>query len=345
MKNFRIAIWILACALLFSLAQKPMCAKNPIRLRIGTMAPEDTLWHEILKYIKQEWGKITNNEVEVKIFAGGVLGDESEMVEHMRGEALQAVGLTSAGLSRIDKSINCLQIPMMFRSYEELDYVRDRIGPLLEKKLEERGFKLLLWADAGWVYTFAKNPVRTPDELRKMKLFTQAGDSVTEKLWKDLGFRVFTFSLTDIITALQTGKVNAFNLPPEFALSINAYRQAPNMIGIRWLPLVAGTVIDMRAWERIPEKYRPQMLEAAQEAGNRYRDGIRKMGEDSIREMKVRRLNVVELDSDEVAIWQREAEEAYKKLRGPYAPADLFDEVRRLRDEFRASKETDRVEK
>jgi TRAP-type C4-dicarboxylate transport system substrate-binding protein len=312
-------------------------AKDSIRIRIGTVAPKGSLWHEALKYLRQDWQKITGGEVEVSILAGGVLGDGPEMVKMVRARRIQAVGLSSVGLSRIDNSISCLQIPMMFGSYEELDYVRERIGSRLEKALEKKGFKLLHWGDAGWVHSFTKKPVRTPDELREMKMFTSAGDPETEKLYKEFGFRVVPLSLTDMLTSLQTGMINAVNLPPLFALLNESYRQAPNMIGIKWTPLIGGTVIDTRVWEKLPAKYRPEMLEAARKAGERLRDDIRQMGEDSVREMQKRGLNVVELDSVTLALWQNEAEKAYPKLRGRYTPADLFDEVKRLRDEFRSS--------
>jgi len=288
-------------------------------------------------YLRQDWIKISNGELDISILPGGVLGDESEMVQKVRGGIIQAVGLSSVGLSRIDDSIACLQIPMMFRSYEELDYVRERIAPRLEQKLEERGFKLLHWADAGWVHTFTKKPASTPGELHKMKLFTSAGDPETEKLYKELGFHVVQLSQTDMITSLQTGMIDAVNIPPLYALLNAFYRQAPYMIGVKWTPLIAGTVMDLKVWQHLPEKYRPQMLEAARKAGNRLRGEIRQIGEDSIHEMQKRGLNVVELDAAALAVWQLEAEKAYPKLRGRYTPADLFDEVQRLRDEFRKS--------
>lgn len=345
MKNTRKAIWILAAVFLFSFTQVPVRAKNPIRIRIGTAAPKDTLLHEVLKYIKQDWERISNGEVKVTIYAGGVLGDGPELVDQVRGETIQAVGLSSVGLSRIDDAIACLAIPMMFRSYEELDYVRDRIGPRLEKKLEEKGFKLLLWADVGWVYTFTKTPARTPDDLRDMKLFTSAGDAETEKLYKELGFHVVPLTGTDMIPSLQTGMIDAVNLPPPLALTTEAYRQAPYMIGVKWTPLIAGTVIDKKVWERLPEKYRPQMLEAAHTRGVEFNGKIRKWADDSIREMETRGLTVVKPDADTLAAWQHEAENSYSKLRGRYTPADLFDEVQRLRDEFRNSRGHDIAQK
>jgi TRAP-type C4-dicarboxylate transport system substrate-binding protein len=337
MRTIRILRWLLVCFFLFSFAQDSLWAKDSIRIRIGTSAPKNSLWNETLMYLRQDWIKISNGELDISILAGGVLGDEPEMVRMLRAGRIEAVGISSVGLSRIDKSIACLQIPMMFRSYEELDYVRERIAPRLEQKLEEKGFKLLHWADAGWVHTFTKKPARTPGDLQKMKLFTAAGDPETEKLYKEFGYHVVPLSQTDMIPSLQTGMIEAFNLPPLYTLINESYRQAPHMIGVKWTPLIAGTLIDLKVWQQLPEKYRPQMLEAARRAGNRLRSEIRKLGEDSIVEMQKRGLNVADLDTAQLAEWQLEAEKAYPKLRGRYTPADLFDEVQRLRDEFRKS--------
>ena len=329
--------WLFVWILLFSFAQDSLWAKDSIRIRIGSVAPKKSLWHETLLYLRQDWIKISNGDLDISVFAGGVLGDEPEMVRMVRAGRIEAAGLSSVGLSRIDDSIACLAIPMMFRSYEELDYVRERIAPRLEQKLEEKGFKLLHWADAGWVHTFTKKPASTPAELQKMKLFTAAGDPETEKLYKELGFHVVQLSQTDMIPSLQTGMIDAVNIPPLYALTNEFYRQAPYMIGIKWTPLVAGTVIDLKVWQRLPVTYRLQMLEAARKAGNRLRGEIRQLGEDSIGEMQKRGLKVIDLDPAKLSTWQLEAEKAYPKLRGRYTPADLFDEVQRLRDEFRKS--------
>ena len=309
---------------------------QPIRIRIGTVAPQDSPWHETLKQLRQDWHRISKGAVRVQIYPGGVLGDGPEMVRQVRSGRIQAVALTSAGLHQIDSGISCLQIPLMFDSYEELDYVRARISNQLEKRLEERGFKLLLWGDAGWVHSFTAQPARTPDDLRRLKLFTHAGDPEMESLYKEFGFRVVPLSLTDMITSFQTGMIEAVSLPPLFALLNESYRLAPNMASLRWIPLVAGTVISLKTWEQIPEELRPGMLEAATRAGDLLRDEIRQMDGDAVAEMEKRGLRVIQLNQAELDSWRKEAEEAYPQLRGRYAPADLFDQVRRLRDEFRS---------
>ena len=247
MKLRRYSVGLCLVLTLLLAGSTPTLAARKIRVRIGTVAPKDSLWHQTLKQIRQDWQRSSGGAIQVTIYAGGTLGDGPEMVRKVRAGTLQGVGLSSVGLSRIDSGVSALQVPMMLSSYEELDYVRDRIAPQLERRIEEKGFKVLNWADAGWVHTFATEPISTPDGLRKMKLFTSAGDPESERLYKELGFRVVPLSLTDLVTSLQTGIINAFNVPPLFALLQQSFRVTGNMLPVRWTPLIAGTVISTEA--------------------------------------------------------------------------------------------------
>jgi TRAP-type C4-dicarboxylate transport system substrate-binding protein len=114
------------------------------------------------------------------------------------------------------------------------------------------------------------------------------------------------------------------------------YKQANNMIDLKWVPLMAATVIDARAWDRIPAQYHADLLSAARKAGEGLRTKIRAADDDAVKEMKSRGLNIVTLTAAERAQWQSEVRDSYPRLRGTLAPADLFDQVLKLRDEFRA---------
>jgi len=315
-------------------------AFQEIRLRIGTVVPRGSLWHDTLQYIAQDWQRIVGPELKVVIHPDSQLGDESDMVQKARGGIIDAVGLSSVGLSRIDDGVSCLQMPMMFESYEELDFVRERIAPELERRIESRGFKVLHWADGGWVYVFTKKGARTPDDLRRLRLFTSAGDPETERLYRDVGFNVVPLSATDLVPMLQAGKLDAFALPPLFAQMQELFKLAPNMTDVRWVPLVGGTVITLKAWERLPESKRGALLEAARKPGDRLRAEIRRMGDVAVVEMQKRGLKVVEIDGATRREWQAEAEKAYTKLRGDYCPAEVFDEVKTLRDGYRTKAHT-----
>jgi TRAP-type C4-dicarboxylate transport system substrate-binding protein len=315
-------------------------ASQEIRLRIGTVVPRGSLWHDTLQYIAQDWQRIVGPGLKVVIHPDSQLGDEADMVRKARGGIIDAVGLSSVGLSRIDHSVSCLQVPMMLESYEELDFVRERVASELERRIEERGFKVLHWADGGWVYVFTKHGARTPDDLRRLRLFTSAGDPETERLYKEFGFNVVPFSATDLVPMLQAGKLDAFALPPLFAQMQELFKLAPNMTDVRWVPLVGGTVITLKAWDRLPESKRGALLEAARRPGDRLRADIRRMGDVAVEEMQKRGLKVLEVDAATRRAWQMDAEKAYPKLRGTYCPADVFDEVKNLRDAFRSKSQT-----
>ena len=312
-------------------------AAQEVRLRIGTVVPRGSLWHDTLQYIAQDWQRIVGPGLKVVIHPDSQLGDESDMVRKARGGIIDAVGLSSVGLSRIDDGVSCLQLPMMLESYEELDFVRERIAPSLERRIESRGFKVLHWADGGWVYLFTKQGARTPDDLRRLRLFTSAGDPETERLYKEFGFNVIPHSATDLVPMLQAGKLDAFALPPLFAQTQELFKLAPNMTDVRWVPLVGGTVITLKAWDRLPESKRGALLEAARKPGDRLRADIRRMGNVAVVEMQKRGLKVLEVDAATRRAWQEEAEKTYPRLRGTYCPADVFDEVRRLRDAYRTN--------
>ncbi len=174
-------------------------------IKLGTLAPEGSPWHEALQSMGERWRKISGGQVKVVIYPGGVLGDEPDMVNKMRIGQIQAAGLSGAGLSGIEPGVMALQIPMMFDSYAELDYVRERVAPHLEKMMEARGYLVLNWGDVGWVHFFTTRPATRLGEMRNMKLFTWAGDNDTLELWKANGFRAVPLAATDILTGLQTG--------------------------------------------------------------------------------------------------------------------------------------------
>ena len=306
-----------------------------ITIKMGTLAPEGSPWHDVLMQMRQDCRDISDGEVDLKIYPGGVQGDEYAMIRKMGIGRLQAVAITGAGLSRIESRINCLQIPLMFQTYDELDYVLERMGPRFETMIAERGYVVLSWGDAGWVHFFTKSPVSTLDEIRKIKLLTSAGDPKTEELYKDFGFRVVPLPYTEVLTALQTGLIDAVQGPPLYAMIQQWFGLATNMVDVKWAALVGATVVRKQTWETIPREWREKMMEAARDSGRRNREEIRKLGDDAIPEMKKRGLRVVSIDEESLAAWYAETKEAYPKLRGSYCAAEVFDEVLQLRDKYR----------
>lgn len=321
-------------ALLFFLLAALSPAQTTI-IRLGTLVPKGSRWDEILQQMGEEWKKASGGKIELKIYPGGEQGDEPEMVQKLRIKKLQAVALSGAGLSGIDAAVSALQVPMMLSSYEELDYVRDHISDRLEKGLAQRGFIVLNWGDAGWVHFFTKQPAMHPDEIRRMKLCVLQGDTSTYALYKANGFLPVSLAATDILTGLQTGLIDAFQSPPLVALSNQWFGGAKNMLDIQFAQLVGATVISKDVWDKIPAPVQKEMMQSARTAGVALREEIRKSEASSIPLMQQFGLNVVHADAKAVAEWRQLSEGIWPKLRGGVVPPDLFDEVKRLRDDYR----------
>lgn len=313
----------------------PPLDAQTVRIRMGTVAPRGSVWAQELEVIREQWREISGGRVDLRIYPSGVLGDEIEMLRKVRAGTLQGVALSQIGLSRVEPGAAALSVPFLLRSDAELDHLREKLSARLTQQLEQQGFVLVNWGEAGWVYLFSKQKLVAPDDLRAMKLFTSAGDPDSERLWKDLGFNVVPISLTDMSVALQTGMIDAFDVPPLFALLDRTYAQARYMLDLPIAPVVGGTLIERATWEQIPADLRPRLVDAAMKAGDRLRLDVRRLEQEAIAEMKQRGLTIVPLDAPARQQWLREAENAYPRLRGTYAPADLFDEAKRLVEEYR----------
>jgi TRAP-type transport system periplasmic protein len=325
---------VLAVAVLPFLGATPATAQ-PVLVKMATLVPDGSSWHLILKETADKWRTLSNGTVTVRLYAGGVAGDDPDVVRKMRLGTLNAGVLTSVGVAEIDKSVYALGVPMMYDSYDEVYYVLDKMRPRLEAGLEAKGFVVLNWADGGWVHFFAQKPVAVPDDLKAMKLFTWAGDATSVDLWKSAGFNPVPLPATEIATGLQTGLVTALGCPPQIAVIAQYYNYAKNMTALPWQLLLGATVINKAVWERIPADLRPALLQAARESGARLQEEVRKSGERDVEAMRKRGLNVVAVDARARELWRRTAESLYPRIRGTVVPADAFDEAMRYRDEYR----------
>ncbi len=310
---------------------------GPFVIKLATVAPEGSSWHKVLQDMGEEWRKASNGAVVLRIYAGGVVGDEDTMLRKMRIGQLHAAAITGMGLAFLDRAFYGLHIPMMFESDEEFDFVRDRIAPMLEGRLEEKGFIVLNWGDGGWVHFFAREAFTHPAEVKAMKLYIGAGDDSLTQLYKEAGFRPVPISVVDILPSLQTGLIDAFNATPLAGLAFQWFALAPHMADLKWAPLTGATIIDKRAWERIPAELRPRILEVSRDASRKLQREIRNLNEEALKVMVKNGLKVEHIPPATAAEWRKIVEDIYPRIRGRIIPADVFDEVRRYRDEFRRS--------
>jgi len=334
-KSARRRLLLPALALLLAGA---LPARAQVLVKMATLAPDGSTYHLILKEMADKWKSSTQGRVTVRLYPGSVAGDDADVVRKMRLGSLNASLLTSVGVSAIDPSVMALQVPMLYSSYDEVDHVLSVLGPKLEASLAAKGFVLLNWADAGWVRFFTKTPVKTPDDLKPLKLFAWGNDTDALEIWKGAGFNPVPLPSTEISTALQTGLVSALPTTPTAAVLLQWYQHAKNLTDVKWALLLGATVVGKSTWDRISPEDQKAVRAAAAEAGARLRAESRAAELRDIAAMQKRGLNVVAIDARTEALWRTAAEAAYPKVRGKIVPEAAFDEARKILADFRAKK-------
>jgi TRAP-type C4-dicarboxylate transport system substrate-binding protein len=327
----------LALAAVLAVPAPLRAADKAVRINLGTLAPRGSTYHQSLQAMAERWKQAPGGGARLVIYPDGTQGSETDMVRLMRVGSLHAGLLTAVGLAEIEPGVTGLQtLPMMFRNFDEFEFVNDKLRPMLEKRLAEKGFVVLFWVDAGWVRYFAKEPMLTPDDMKKRKVFVWAGNTAQVDIMKKHGYKPVPLETGEILPGLQTGLIDAVPAPPIFALATQIDTRAPHMLDLRWAPLVGACVIKKETWEKISADAREAMLKTAAEAGKEIRSNSRKESDESLAAMKKRGLKVHPLSAEQEALWRAGAEEIYPDIRGRIVPADIFDEVQRLLKDYRA---------
>ena len=298
------------------------------QLRIGTLATKNSLYHRQLMELGEAWRTAQGGNAKYLVYPDGSQGGETDMVRRMRIGQLQGGLLSVVGLREIEPSIAALQnMPLMFRNWEEVDYVREKMRPAMEKKFLDKGFVVLAWGDAGWVRFFSKEPAVRPDDFKKMKFFAWGSEVEQQEIMKSLGYTPVPLETGDILPSIQTGMINAVPSTPYFALATQIYTTAGNMLELNWAPIVGALIITKKAWDELTPEGQAAVREAGAKAGVQLRAKARQEVDDAVDAMKKRGLKVNKPNAEQMQEWNRLADNLYPRVRGKMVPADTFDEV------------------
>lgn len=330
------------CLVLAAALAVPVVAQAPVAIRLATAAPVNSSWHKALQDMGAEWAAKTGGRVKLTIYAGGTQGDEPSTIRMMRPgvDQLQANLLMIAGLAQIDDAFNVFGMPFFFQSDEEAQHVQQKLAPLIEKRLDAKGFRLLSWGNAGWVQLFSKRQLRTLDDVRKAKLFTSQGDDRMVQWYKANGFNPVAIAATDIPAQLKltTGMIDTAPSPPYLALVLQIFRDARFMLDVRVAPLLGALVMTNTAWNKIGPADRAAMTETARGLERRLAVDAPKQDAASLAEMTKRGLTVTTLDPKAAAEFRSAAEKLVTTMRGNMVPPEIYDLAVQERDAFRKSK-------
>lgn len=305
-----------------------------LTIKLGSLAPVASPWDVGLKRMAAEWEKLSDGRVTVKIYSGGIAGDESDMVRKIRIGALNAAAITVSGLQGIYKGAKTLSYPLLLRSDDELAYVLDKMKPVFDTELQKRGFKPLGWSMGGWVYIFSRYPVFRPDDLRKQKLWVWSGDPDEIQAYQSAGFQTVTIASTDLMTSLQGGMVDAFATSPLIAASSQWFGIASHMNTLKLGPLWGATIISTKTWAEVPEELKPKFIDAAQRIFDSLAPDLVKADSQAIDVMKKYGLKINQVTPQAEEQWTDLLNKTFAGLVGKMYDRSSFDLVSKYLAEY-----------
>ena len=307
-----------------------------LRVNLGTLAPRGSSYYQVLSRMGEQWRE---QGVKLVIYPDGSQGSEADMVRLMRVGTLQAGLLTATGLSEIDPTVTVMQAyPLLFRDFDELEYVLAHMQPLFAQRLQAQGFVPLFWGDAGWLRYFFKERVTTVAQLHQIKAFLWAGATEQQRIMREMGWNPVPLETSDILQGLATGQITGVSVPPIFALVGQFEKRLPFMLDLNYAPLVGACVIRREVWERFSGAQQESLLKSAHAASAEIIARTRLESDQAIEKMKSQGLTVYPLPTEQRGPWQAEADAYQAKARGRVVPPELHDQIMRLVADYRAGK-------
>lgn len=340
-KELRKIAWVvIAILIIFSLAgttKDAFGADKPLQIRMVTLAPMGTSPHVQLLKMGKHWQKASEGRVMLSIIAGYRAGGEAAIVDKMRVGGVDSALMTLVGISKVDLAVNAMSnIPMVFQSLDEVDYIQESLGEELSNRLAQKGYVVLFWSDIGWCRYFSVEPLVHPDDLKRMKVFVWAGNREQVEIMKNWGTNPVSLEPADIFPSLSTGLIDVVLATP-FSANAGQYATVTkHMLEINWAPLVGGAIVRKAVWDKVPSDCRQELLHIAATAGKAIKASGRKESDEAVDAMKRKQGLKVHVPSQQVTEeWRQAAGSAYPKIRGSMVPADIFDSVESLLKEYR----------
>lgn len=315
-------------ALALALCIPALTSAQTVSLRIGTVVPRNSLYHHQLLELGEAWRTAQGGNARYVVFTDASQGGEAELARRMRIGQLQGALMSVVGLRELEPSIAALQnLPLLFRNWEEVDHVREKMRPAMEKRFLDRGFVVLGWGDAGWVRFFSKDQALRPDDFKRMKFFAWGSEPEQQAIMKSLGYTPVPLETADVLPAIQTGMIQVVPSTPYFALASQIYGTASHMLDINWAPIVGALVITKKAWDDMPPAAQQALQTAGEKAGIKMRTQARQEVDDAVMAMQKRGLKINKPNAEQMREWTELAEQLYPRIRGTMVPAETFDEV------------------
>ena len=239
-------------------------ASEALTLKIATLTPDGSEWMKVIRAGAKEINTKTDGRVRFKFYPGGIMGNDKAVMRKIRIGQLQGGVVTAGTLSRAFRDVQAYNLPIIFDSLEEVDYVRSHLDPVLVEGMREGGFVTFGLAEGGFAYLMSKKPITSTEELRQQKIWVPTDDPISLETAAVFGLKPIPLGVPEVRTALQTGLIDTVTTSPIGAIALQWHTQVNYIADTPLIYLYAVFAIERRAFERISAEDQAVIMQVMQ---------------------------------------------------------------------------------
>ncbi|KPA19350.1 TRAP dicarboxylate transporter subunit DctP [Candidatus Magnetomorum sp. HK-1] len=341
--NYRIVTLVFIGCLISSFIVPSVAQARRIKyhLKMASLAPKNVGWAKNIRNIMHPaLDRVTNGELKLKWFWGGIMGDDKDYIEKIKTGELDGAALTSFGLLMACPEMAVLQLPFMFRNYDEVDYIREKMWKTFDSIAEKRGLKIIIWADQDFDQIYSvKYPMNKWDHFQKAT-FIQWNGIVEQKTFEIFGLKFLTMDVSKIFSSIRQKDSNTYIGPGLWVVGSQLYPDFKyvNPIKIRYSP--AGTLISLKVWNSLPNRYRKALSDIRKNETKIFLKQCRIDSQKAFQAMKKYGMQASKTDPATIKILKDKSLPLRNQLIGKLYSQAILDELLKHLSEFR-SKETE----
>lgn len=314
-------------------------AQDVYTLKFATLIPADTAWMKEVDIWAQQLTQKSNGRLVFKMYPGGVMGDEPDVLRKLRSQQLQGAFFTGYGVGRIFSPARVLEMPFFFKDTNESDYVRDQLMPDIEKGFRQNGYELIGWPEVGFIHFFSKQPIQSLAELKTRKIWLWQGDPLGEAFAEAAGIAPIPLSIVDVYTQLSAkhGSIDTVYNAPFGAMAMQWHTKLHYATNIPMTNALGALLIDNRFFNKLPADLQQLLQTSGKELGAR----ITRQGRmDNQRSLEILKKNGIVFQWDwKETEWQQlldlRDKAAAKMADTNYIPQAYFDRSRKMLEQYR----------
>jgi TRAP-type C4-dicarboxylate transport system substrate-binding protein len=299
---------------LLALATTASGAAHGKTLKVAAIVPDGTPWMAAMRAGAEEIHTRTEGRVTMKLYPGGVMGDGKTVLRKMRIGQLHGGAFTAGGLRDIYADGEIYGLPFLFASYDEVDFVRERMDPVLRRGFATHGLEALAISEGGFAFIMSRSPIQQVSDLAGLRVWTQEDDPLSQAAWEAAGIAPVPLPLQDVFTALQTGLIDTVVTPPVGAIAFQWHTRLRYVTEVPLSYVTGVLAFDARAMAELAPGDRDIVREVIARTSAELDVATRRSDQEARDALRSQGLSFIAPTQEELLRWRAIAETAMQKL-------------------------------